>query len=90
MAFSGCVQSLDNYSYKLLVSNGVGQGGILNPALFHVYFNGFLNKLAEIKIGGNFLGCLAYADDVILLGSTTHAMRKILCTYEELARLFHV
>ena len=68
------------------VLNGVKQGGILSPFLFCVYIDGLLQRLKESRVGcfvgSNFLGALAYADDITLLAPTAHAMRLMLkiCT----------
>ena len=54
----------------------------MSPILFYIYLDGLLNILATAQIGcfiGRvFVGCLAYADDIVLLASTTDAMRNML------------
>ena len=56
----------------LKVYNGVKQGSILSPILFNFYLDVLLDKLKTCGvgcyIGWTFAGCLAYADDVTLLG----------------------
>ena len=68
-----CVLWNGVYSGQFPVENRVKQGGTLSPVLFCVYFDGLLNRLAKCHvscyIGLNFLGALAYADDVVLLAS---------------------
>lgn len=69
------------------------QGGILSPVLFCVYIDGLLNRLAETKTGyvdRNFLGCLEYADDVILLAPTAHAVRLIVIVFMGVNSWIHV
>ena len=64
------------------ISNGVKQGGVLSPILFGIYLDELLLKLKKSGIGchiGNiFTGALAYADDVVLLAPTKHAMSLML------------
>jgi hypothetical protein len=72
----------DFTSQYFSVSNGVKQGGVLSPILFGIYFDELINKLrAEgtgCYIGDQFLGALAYADDIILLAPTRLGLRKML------------
>ena len=62
-----------------LATNGVKQGGVLglSPVLFCVY--GLLTALASANagcyIGRNYVGALAYADDLVIINCT-----KCLCT----------
>ena len=62
--------------------NGVKQGGIISPVLFCVYIDQLLINLASSGVGCyvglNFVGALAYADDIVLLAPTPTAMRKLL------------
>jgi len=50
--------------------------------LFCVYTDGLLNRLAKCHVGCyiglNFLGALAYTDDIVLLAPTPSAIRKLL------------
>ena len=61
---------------------GVRQGGILSPLLFAVYIDGLVKKVESSGFGcwlhGLFVGCILYADDIILLAQTTFAMQKML------------
>ena len=58
------------------------QGGIISPVLFCVYIDQLLINLASSGVGCyvglNFVGALAYADDIVLLAPTPTAMRKLL------------
>jgi len=64
------------------VSNGVKQGGVICPILFCVYIDDLLMRLSSSGVGFylglNFVGALAYADDIVLLASTPSAMRILL------------
>lgn len=53
---------------------GVRQGGVLSPVLFSVYVNEVIMKLCDsghgCRIGDMFLGCVMYADDLILISAS--------------------
>ena len=76
------------------MSNGVKQGGVLSPVLFCVYIDGLLISLNRAglgcHIGHMFVGVLAYADDLILLAPTPHAMRSMLQCCEQYAEEYDV
>ena len=62
-----------------LAVNGVKQGGVLSPVLYCVYIDDLLLALSNsgvgCNIGSNFVGALAYADDIVLIAPTATAMR---------------
>ena len=76
-------------SPSFLASNGVKQGGVLSPVLFCVYMDGLLDKLSHAGfgcyMGENFVGALAYADDIVLLAPTPTAMCRMLDICDEFA-----
>jgi len=53
-----------------VVKLGVRQGGILSPFLFNVYVDDLLDNLessgAGCYVNGHYLGCVMYADDLLL------------------------
>ena len=74
--------------------NGVKQGGVLSPVLFCLYIDGLLVALSKAGIGcfvgSNFVGALAYADDIVLLAPTASALRKMLAICDSYASEFHI
>ena len=63
-------------------TNGVRQVSVLSPCLFNVYMDNLLGELRKssvgTKIGNLFLGCLAYADDFVLISPTASGLQKML------------
>jgi len=68
------------FSEYFLATNGVKQGGVLSPVLFCVYIGDLLVLLSNANIGcfigNNYVGALAYADDLILLAPSASALPK--------------
>jgi len=65
-----------------VVSCGVHQDGVISPVLFNVSINVFINRSRSLQIGchvnGLFLGCLFYADDVMLLCPSVTGLQYML------------
>ena len=89
-----CVLWNGAYSSKFPIKNGVKQGGILSPVLFCIYIDGLLQRLASSHVGCyiglNFLGALAYADDIVLLAPTPSAIRMLLKVCDEYAQEYSI
>jgi len=64
------------------VLNGVKQGGVVSPVLFCIYIDNLLLQLSSsgygCYLGRDFVGAIAYADDIVLISPTPCAMRKLL------------
>ena len=58
-------------SAQFSVFSGVRQGSCLSPAIFNVFMNVFIKQLKQLGVGcyisSLFLGCILYADDILLL-----------------------
>ena len=61
-------------SDMITLTCGVRQGGVLSPVLFAVYVDEIIEKLNRsshgCRIGDMFLGCVMYADDLILISAS--------------------
>ena len=70
------------YSNVFYVTNGVKQGGVLSPILFGLYLDKLIDALRKsgygCYVGPYFVGCLAYADDVVLMSPTKTGLRQML------------
>ena len=72
------------YSKEFKVAAGVRQGGILSPILFNLYVD---DLIIELKHKGDgcyvlncFVGCIMYADDLILLSPSVTGLQNMLNT----------
>ena len=61
---------------------GVRQGGILSPILFNVYVDSIILSLRQLDLGchfyGMFIGCIMYADDLLLLSASVQSLQAML------------
>ena len=68
-----------SYCFQLL--HGVRQGGVLSPVLFCIYVDSVIQRLRQSKLGcwlGQvYVGCILYADDVILMSSSICELQKM-------------
>ena len=81
---SSCVQVGGLLTDWFTVSSRVRQGDSLSPTLFAIYINDLYMEVAEsgggVKVGGENLHMLLYADDIVLISSSTDAAQHQLNT----------
>ena len=63
------------------IKNGVLQGSILFPSSFNLYVDVITDALSKAGYGcfvrKIYMGCIVYADDIILLSASIHASRNV-------------
>jgi len=70
------------FSQAVCVRSGIRQGGVLSPLLFNIYINSLLCALRSSDLGCHlgdvYVGCIAYADDILLLSASLVNLQKML------------
>jgi len=63
------------------VTCGVRQGGVLSPLLFAIYVDDVIvnlhHKRLGCSVGGSYIGCLMYADDLMLLSASLTVLQQM-------------
>ena len=76
-------------SDTFFIQNGTRQGSIASPILVALYCDQLIKELRKLGVGahvaGVFMGASAYADDLVLVAPTRHAMQLMLGVCEEYA-----
>jgi Reverse transcriptase (RNA-dependent DNA polymerase) len=72
--------SVYSSEYKMLAA--VRQGSIWSPILFNIYVNNLIEELKSSGygcfIGRTFVGCIMYADDLLLSSPSVNGMQSML------------
>ena len=72
------------------ITRGVKQGSVLSPWLYSMYINGLIKELKARRLGidreGEWVGVVAYADDIALVAQSKEELEAMLRVCEQYAR----
>jgi len=72
----------DCFSHTFSINSGVRQGGVLSRLLFNCYTNLLITNLKKsdlgCKLNNCYVGCILYADDIMLLSGSILNLQKML------------
>ena len=75
-----CVKLGDSRTIFFKSDIGVRQGDVLSPNLFKIFINDLPSYLSEcvdpVDVNGNILQCLMYADDIVLLSTSSEGLQQ--------------
>ena len=76
------------------IKNGTRQGSIASPIFWAIYCDLLIKELRNLGLGAyvadQFMGASAYADDIILIAPTRHAMQLMLGVCEDYAKRYNI
>ena len=85
-----CVRIGENRSNFFKSDIGVRQGDVLSPNLFKFFINDLPSSLSEcldpVNVNGNTLQCLMYADDIVLLSTSSEGLQQRLNILNEFCK----
>ena len=80
------IQTEDGYSESFPIKRGVRQGCVLSPSIFNVYTERIFRSFEEmpgIKLCGEYLNNLRYADDTVLIAESEEELQKLVDRVKE-------
>ena len=87
LRLSGVIKWGDAISEKVRFLSGIRQGGILSGMCFNIYVNPLITKLREsgygCKLLNEFVGCILYADDILLVSASLFKLQCMLSICNE-------
>jgi len=88
------VRRQNNYGDSFQVLCGVRQRGVLSPYLFALYIDDLIDSLRLSEYGlyvsQLFIGCLLYADDIVLLSPSCFGLRHLVSICEHFGRYWDI
>ena len=85
------IQTEDGLSSSFPIERGVRQGCVLSPSLFNVYTEMIFKEFGElpgIKLLGEYINNLRYADDTVLLAESVEELQALVNAVKEGSRKF--
>ena len=83
-----------SHSDTFSITNGVKQGGVLSPTLFCIYIDNLLKNLKDsgfgCRIGNAYVGCVSYADDILLLCGSLYGLEQQILICEKYAHEYKI
>jgi hypothetical protein len=81
-------------SEPMTVKSGIRQRGVLSPVLFNMYVDVLINASTRSDLGchlsGLYIGCILYADDIILLSASVCDLQRMLNICYEIGKTIDV
>ena len=73
-------------SFQCCVTSGVRQSISPSPSIFNVFMNVFIVTLRQLgndcNVCGQFVNCILYADDIIILSASVRGLQNIRLCFE--------
>ena len=80
------IKTEDGLTASFPIKRGVRQGCVLSPPLFNVYTDHIFRNVEDmpgVKIGGEFINNLRYADDTVLIAESEEELQKLVDEVKE-------